>query len=286
MEAIAQGLRVHGHGRRLRAELRRPAGHAVREPGGDAGLREDVMASVQPAMPRLFSTLPRMRVGVRPIPPDREASAASNYTAGTADGARPGWFNLNTYRPARAGEVHGRSAGPARDRAGPSPAVGAGARAEGVPAFQRAFNAAAFCEGWALYAEGLGADARRRLSRPADPFRPAGQRVVPRGAPGGRYRPACHGVVAGPGARVLFVAHVPSQSLAEVDRYIARPGQALGLQDGPAEDSRAARAGARRRSAPASNPGVPRRRAAERAGIPLDLLEEQVDTYISEAARR
>src|SRR5262245_64261954 len=58
-----------------------------------------VLARVQPALPRLFIRVPKMTVGVRPIPADREASTASNYTVGTADGSRPAWFNMNTYRP-------------------------------------------------------------------------------------------------------------------------------------------------------------------------------------------
>ena len=92
----------------------------------------EVLARLQPALPRLFLRVPKMAVDVRPIPADREASTASNYTAGTADGTRPAWFNMNTYRPTGAGEVPHRSAGAARNRARPSPADRHRARAAGA----------------------------------------------------------------------------------------------------------------------------------------------------------
>ena len=50
----------------------------------------EVLARLQPALPRLFLRVPKMAVDVRPIPADREASTASNYTAAppTARGRR------------------------------------------------------------------------------------------------------------------------------------------------------------------------------------------------------
>ena len=89
---------------------------------------------------------------------------------------------------------------------------------------RKVFTAAAFSEGWGFYAESLGSE----LGVYADRRREFGQlrRAVPRRAPGRRYRPPCDGLVARSGARI-FSLRVPAQSLAEVDRYIARPGQAL-----------------------------------------------------------
>ena len=80
-------------------------------------------------------------------------------------------------------------------------------------------------------------------------------------------------------ARGDFALHVPSQSLAEVDRYIARPGQALAYKLGELEIETAAegRAGAR---LTIRRPRLPRRRAAQWRA-PLDLLEPQVDAYIA-----
>jgi uncharacterized protein (DUF885 family) len=80
-------------------------------------------------------------------------------------------------------------------------------------------------------------------------------------------------------AREYFAQHAPSQSLAEVDRYIARPGQALAYKLGELRIK------------------VLRRKAEQELGskfdvrefhdavlrngaLPLDLLEPQIDEYI------
>ena len=59
----------------------------------------DVLARVEPQLPRLFKTIPRMTVGVRPIPAGSRGVDGIELHSGTADGTRPGWFNMNTYRP-------------------------------------------------------------------------------------------------------------------------------------------------------------------------------------------
>jgi uncharacterized protein (DUF885 family) len=100
----------------------------------------------------------------------------------------------------------------------------------GVPPFQRAFSSAAFGEGWALYAESLGPelgvyrDPATRFGRLASEYFRAVRLVVDTGIHSmGWTRER---------AREYFSSHVPSQSLAEVDRYIARPGQALAYKLG------------------------------------------------------
>jgi uncharacterized protein (DUF885 family) len=108
--------------------------------------------------------------------------------------------------------------------------VGLARELEDVPQFQRAFIASAFREGWGLYAESLGrrsasciATRRRGSDVLASEYFRAVRLVVDTGCTrwGGR----------GNAPRVLRRAR-PSQSLAEVDRYIARPAQALGYKLG------------------------------------------------------
>ena len=101
----------------------------------------------------------------------------------------------------------------------------------GLPEFRRSFQAAAFAEGWALYAEGLGAEMGNVYTDPASRFGQlasemfrAVRLVVDTGIHAfGWSREQ---------ARDYFAARVPSQSLAEVDRYIARPAQALAYKLG------------------------------------------------------
>jgi prolyl oligopeptidase len=244
----------------------------------------DVLKAVQPTLPKLFLHEPRVPVGVRPIPPDREASQASNYVAGTADGSRQAWFNMNTYRPRDQVKYTVEALVLHETVPGHHLQVGLARELEGVPQFQRAFSASAFSEGWGLYAESLGTtlgvvyrDPPTRFGRlDSERFR-AVRLVVDTGihAMGwSRER-----------AREYFTAHAPSQSLAEVDRYIARPAQALGYKLGQLKiielRDRAQRALGARFDLREFHDVVLRN-----GTIPLDLLEEQVDADIAQARAR
>ena len=82
-------------------------------------------------------------------------------------------------------------------------------------------------------------------------------------------------------ARTYFQQNAPSQSLAEVDRYIARPGQALSYKLGELKIQEL-----RRRSEQALGPRFDIRRfhdAVLRNGaLPLDMLDDQVTAYIKD----
>jgi len=153
-----------------------------------------------------------------------------------------------------------------------------------VPTFQRSFSASAFSEGWGLYAEGLGSalgvvyrDPPTRFGRLASERFRAVRLVVDTGLHAlGWSRDR---------AREYFTAHAPSQSLAEVDRYIARPAQALGYKLGQLKilelRDRAQTALGSRFDVREFHDAVLRN-----GTIPLDLLEEEVDTYIAQARGR
>ena len=244
----------------------------------------DVLSALQPTLSKLFLHQPRTTVGVRPIPSDREASQASNYVAGTADGSRQAWFNMNTYRPREQVKYRTEALVLHETIPGHHLQVGLARELEGVPAFRRSFGASAFSEGWALYAEGLGTtlgvvyrDPPTRFGRLASERFRAVRLVVDTGlhAMGwSRER-----------AREYFATHAPSQSLAEVDRYIARPAQALGYKLGQLKilelRDRAEKALGSRFDLRVFHDVVLRN-----GTLPLDLLEEEVDRYISEAAGR
>jgi len=239
---------------------------------------QKVLASVEPELPRLFRRVPRMRVGIRPIPQDREASSASNYTVGTPDGTRQAWVNLNTYRPESQVRYTVDALVLHEGVPGHHLQVGLSRELEGLPEFRKAFSASAFSEGWALYAESLGSElgqyrepATRFGQLASEQFR-AVRLVVDTGLHAMGWS-RDH-------AREYFAAHAPAQSLAEVDRYIARPGQALGYKLGELKfkqlRERARQALGERFDIRDFHDAVLRN-----GSLPLDLLDAQVDAYIA-----
>jgi len=238
----------------------------------------DVLARVQPLLPKLFTRVPKMTVGVRPIPPDREASTASNYSVGTADGSRPAWFNMNTYRPQDQFKYTIDALVMHESVPGHHLQVGLARELPGIPEFRRAYGASAFSEGWALYAESLG----REIGIYRDPSTRFGQLASE------QFRAVRLVVDTGihamgwsrDRAREYFALHAPAQSLAEVDRYIARPGQALAYKLGQLKILEL-----RRKAEKTLGPRFDIREfhdAVLRNGtLPLDLLEEEINGYVA-----
>jgi uncharacterized protein (DUF885 family) len=234
----------------------------------------DVAMRVEPELPRLFKRLPRIPFGVRPIPDDREASTASNYSRGTPDGSRPGWFNMNTYRPQEQVKYKIEALVLHETVPGHHLQIATQLELTDLPDFRRAYTASAFTEGWGLYAESLGPELGSVYRDPATKF---GQLASE------RFRAVR--LVLDTGLHALgwsreqaldyFRQHVPSESPAEVDRYIAWPGQALAYKLGELKIKEL-----RRRAERELGPRFDVREfhdAVLRNGVlPLDLLETQV----------
>jgi uncharacterized protein (DUF885 family) len=192
----------------------------------------DLCKRIDPELPRLFGRLPRTPYGVREIP---AASAPSQTSAlyNRGGGTRPGWFSVNTYkletRPKYEMEalaLHEGVPGHHLQRSLESEIVG-------VPKFRARFRVNAFSEGWGLYAESLGEE----LGFYRDPYAKFGQLSME------MWR-ACR-LVVDTGMHALgwprqkaidFMKENTGLSehniVAEVDRYIDTPAQALSYKIG------------------------------------------------------
>jgi uncharacterized protein (DUF885 family) len=284
MRAIATDYGFTGTIPEFEGELARRPGGTFESEAEMLAYAEDVLASVRPSLPKLFSRQPRAQVRVRPIPADRAASTPSSYTAGTADGSRPGFFNMNTYRPTQQAKYTIEALVLHETVPGHHLQVGLARELEGVPAFRTVFQATAYSEGWGLYAESLGStlgtvyrDAPTRFGRLASERFRAVRLVVDTGLhTKGWTRDQ---------ARTYFQQNAPSQSLSEVDRYIARPGQALSYKIGELKIQEL-----RRRAEQTLGSRFDIRRfhdaILKNGALPLDMLDEQVTAYIKDEQGR
>ena len=241
----------------------------------------NVAMIIIPQLPNLFRHIPLLLFGVRPIPEDREQATPTNAQAPTPDGSTPGWFNLNTYDPPKQARWDKQAL--VLHEAVPGHIFqGSLARAlRDLPDFRRYYGNSAYAEGWALYCEGLGA----QLGLYTDPYSRYGQ------LDSERFRAVRLVVDTGiheygwsrEKAVQFFREHAPSESLAEIDRYIAWPGQALSYKIGQLRILQL-RKEAQERLGPKFDIRDFHDVVLRDGVLPMDLLEQQVHSY-EQAAR-
>ena len=185
-------------------------------------------------LPQLFGRLPKAQLEVVPVPVFMEKDqAAAYYDEGSPDGKRPGRVFVNTYNFAE------RSLAPVEATAyheglpGHHLQISIAQELTGLPEFRKHAYYTAFTEGWGLYSERLGKD----VGFYQDPYSDYGRleadiwraiRLV-----------VDTGVHSQHWTRQQMVDFFHEHSAidetnvqAEVDRYIAWPGQALGYKMG------------------------------------------------------
>lgn len=232
---------------------------------------------LDPALARLFGVLPRLPYGVDPMPGYMEQSApAAYYMPGSAAVGRPGTFVVNTFdlqaRP-RWGMV-----ALAMHEAVPGHHLQFAIAQElpDVPPFRRHAAYGAYVEGWALYAESLGHELGLYEEDPYarygalvfDAWRSA-RLVIDTGihSRGWTRDQAVEFLLANTG----LTRH---DAEAEIDRYIAWPGQALCYKIGQRQIL-----ALRRRAEQADGAAFDLRRFHDRVlghgPLPLDILADQ-----------
>jgi uncharacterized protein (DUF885 family) len=229
---------------------------------------------VEPRLPDLFQHIPGLLYGVRPIPEEREAATATNAEAPSPDYSTPGWMNLNTYQPDKQVKYNKEALVLHEAVPGHVFQLTIARQLAGLPEFRKFYSNSAYVEGWGLYAESLGSE----LGVYRDPASKFGQLASE------RFRAVRLVVDTGlhsmnwsrEQAIDYFKAHAPDQSLAEVDRYISWPGQALSYKMGQLRIVQL-----RKEAQQKLGSGFDIREFHDRilrnGVLPLDLLEQQLE---------
>jgi len=239
-------------------------------------------AQMKPELPKLFGKLPTNSLEVVEMPEYLGSGQASAwYAQGTADGSRPGRVNINTYHwqdralaPIEAVAYH-------EGIPGHHLQISLAEEQTGLPEFRKYLGYTAYTEGWALYAERLG----KEIGFYQDPVSDYGRleaddwraiRLV-----------VDTGVHSMHWTRQQMVDFFHQHSAmdetniqAEVDRYIAWPGQALGYKMGQLKILEL-RARAKQALGPKFDLKAFHDVVVDAGALPMDVLEQRVDAWIA-----
>ncbi|QGN53231.1 DUF885 family protein [Novosphingobium sp. Gsoil 351] len=194
----------------------------------------EVGRKVDAQIPRFFSTVPKAKLQIRPYPAYSEKyEAGGSYESGAPDGSRPGVFYFNAYDlPSRfltgITTLYLHEGAP-----GHHFQISLAQENPNLPDFQRFGGNTAFVEGWALYAETLGyemgfyKDPLQHWGTLDDEMLRAMRLVVDTGlhTKGWSREQAIEYMLSNSGMG-------RTDATAEVERYIAIPGQALAYKIG------------------------------------------------------
>ena len=229
-----------------------------------------------------FSLTPKADLVIKPYDPSIEQfQAGGSYQSGTPDGSRPGTFNFNAYDlPSRltTGNVtlylH-------EGEPGHHFQISLAQENEDLPAFMRFGGTTSFVEGWALYSETLGYDMGfyddpwARYGTLQDEQLRAMRLVVDTGlhSKGWTRDQAIDFMLENSGM-------TRTEVVAEVERYIAIPSQALAYKIG-AMKIQELRDRAKAKLGDAFDIKDFHAQVLNTGGLPLPVLEEKIDRWIA-----
>ncbi len=237
-------------------------------------------------LPAYFSTVPKTALEIRPYDKTIEKyQAGGSYEQGTPDGKRPGVFYFNAYDlPSRT--TPGMTTLYLHEGApGHHFQISLAQENEALPSFLRFGGNTAYVEGWALYAETLGysmglyEDPYQRFGTLSDEMLRAMRLVVDTGLHAKSW------------TRDQAIAYMLSHSnigktdaTAEVERYIAIPGQALAYKIGSLTIQRL-RKKAEAELGPKFDLKQFHAEVLMTGALPLPVLEAKIDRWIANSKR-
>ena len=241
-----------------------------------------IEAQLEPGLNRMFNLKPKAGFEIRPVEAFRAQSAAGgSYQSPSEDGSRPGVFYVNTY------ELPSRKTWDSEDlflheaKPGHHFQLALQQELKGLPSFRRFGGETAYIEGWGLYSETIG----KELGILADPYMYFGmlqnelwrsiRLVVDTGfhSKGWTREQVIQYMLANS-------ATSETDAIAEAERYMAIPGQALAYKTGQLKitelRARAEKALGNRFDIKAFHDEV-----LKDGSVPLDVLEAKIDRWIA-----
>jgi len=240
------------------------------------------LGPMQAKLPELFGRLPKSPFEVVPVPDYLEkTSAPAYYEAGTPDGSRPGRLFINTYNATDRDLYQVESVAYHEGLPGHHLQISISRELQGFPEFRKFGGYSAFSEGWGLYSERLGKD----VGFYKDPYSDYGRlqadiwraiRLV-----------VDTGVHSKHWTRQQMVDFFHDHSTidetsiqAEVDRYIAWPGQALAYKIGQLEILKL-RDQAKKELGDKFDIRSFHDQVIDSGALPLDVLDERITAWIA-----
>lgn len=241
---------------------------------------------MEPELPKMFGHLPKAKLVAIPMGATREKNAVpADYTTGTPDGSRPGDINVNEYDPQHRLLLNVEAIAYHEGIPGHHLQLSLAQEMSNLPAFRQQGGYTAFVEGWAFYSERLA----KEMGRYQDPYSEYGRlenemwrdiRLV-----------IDTGVHAKHWSRDQMVEYFHKYTAmdepnvqSEVDRYIAWPGQALAYKLGQLEILKL-REEAQQKLGNKFDLRAFHDEILGNGALPLDVLQAQVETWISEQAK-
>ena len=243
----------------------------------------DLSAKLQAATPAMFSLIPKAGFEIRPVEAYRaESAAGGSYQSPSEDGTRPGIFYLNTFDLPSRSTWDMESLFLHEAIPGHHFQIALQQELTGLPKFRRFGGETAFAEGWGLYAESLG----KELGVYTDPYQYFGalqaelwraiRLVVDTGlhSKGWTREQVIEYMLENS-------ATTNTEAVAETERYIAIPGQALAYKIGQLK-IRELRTRAEQALGPKFDIKAFHAQVLEDGALPLGVLETKLDRWIAE----
>jgi len=193
-----------------------------------------ILAKITPKLKTMFSVTPKTKFEIRQTEKFREASASAEYIQGTPDGKRPGIFYMPLPDPSKFNITSGMESLFLHEAIpGHHYQVSLQQENTKLPKFMRFGWFGAYGEGWAHYCETLGpefglyTDPYQKMGYLSDQMLRAVRLVVDTGIHTGKMTRE--------EAITYFLSNIAydeAGATAEVERYMAMPGQALGYKIG------------------------------------------------------